>query len=214
MNMMTQTTKQDGYGFHQLAMIRGGFLQHLAASQITPENLLRFASHYSEITHWEELLCAAIDPDGGRLTALIGVHRLGGYSGLFRRHGSIEYIRFFLDWGDGDGYQPIGLVHFKVCDLPSDAEEDKGSRYWRVSTAFDPDRYWGCVINGMQPKVKAVLSWHQVPDLDHEFTPLFGNLVESDICVESDKALMRLAGAHPLDVYGIAGSDSSRGLSI
>jgi hypothetical protein len=214
MNTMPQTTASDGYGFHQLAMIRGAFLQHLAASQITPEKLLRYAGQYSEITHWEELLCAAIDPDGGRLTALVGVHRPAGYSGLFRRHGSIEYVRFFIDWGDGDGYQPVSLVHFKICDLPSEEQQGKRPRYWRVSTAFDQERYWGCVMSGVQPRVKAVLSWHQVPELDAGYTPLFGNRIESDVCIESDKALMRLAGAYPLDMDGMLGAaavDSSPG---
>lgn len=198
---MTQTIAPDGYGFHQLAMIRSAFLQHLAASQLAPDRLLRYANRFSEITHWEELICAAIDPDKGRLMALVGVHRPGGYSGLLRRHGSIEYVRFFIDWEDGEGYQPVSLGHFKVCDQLQEGKENPQPRYWRVSTAFDQERYWGCMLNGVRPKMKAVLSWNQVPELNHDYMPLFGNAVESQICIKSEKALLRLVAEQPLDSY-------------
>jgi hypothetical protein len=35
-----------------------------------------------------------------------------------------------------------------------------------------------------------VLSWNQVPDLDAEFVPVFGNRVDSQIRVESEKELL------------------------
>jgi hypothetical protein len=69
-------------------------------------------------------------------------------------------------------------------------------RYWQVSAPFNLERYWGCVMNGLQPKVKAVLSWNFVPKLNPGFNPLFGNAVESTSCIDSDRELMQLIRQH------------------
>jgi hypothetical protein len=189
---MLQTTTQDGDNSNQLAMMRGALLRHLAASQLPPENLLPEKLSFSSVTHWEELICTAINPEAGCLMALVGIHRTAGYSGPLYSHGSIEYVRFFIDWEDGAGYRPESLTHFKVYDRLPDAVDIERPRYRRVSTSFDQERYLGSLMNGVRPKVKAVLSWHRVPDMDHEFTPLFGNAVESNLCIDSDKPLDEL----------------------
>jgi hypothetical protein len=196
MQKIAQASMPDSNDFRQLAMTRGAMLQYLAASQIAPEELLELARNYATVTHWEELLCAAIDPEAGHLMALVGIHRSNGYSGLLRRHGSIEYVRFFVDWDNGRGYRPVSLTHFKVCDRPSESIDMERPRYWQVSTPFNLERYWGCVMNGLQPKVKAVLSWNFVPKLNPKFTPLFGNAVESTSCIDSDRELMQLIRQH------------------
>jgi hypothetical protein len=203
MQQATPTSMPDGNEFRQQAMIRGAMLQYLAASQLAPEELLELAHNYATVIHWEELLCAAIDAEAGHLLAVVGIHRPNGYSGLFRRHGSIEYVRFFIDWEDGRGYRPVSLAHFKVCDRPPETIDMDRSRYWRVTTLFNRERYWGCVINGRQPKVKAVLSWNFVPQLDPGFTPLFGNSVESTICIESGRELMQLIRQNQQNADGI-----------
>ncbi len=192
MHNMLHTTPLDGDDSNRLAKIRGALLRHLAASQLPPENLLPEKLACSAVTHWEELICTAINPEAGRLMALVGIHRTAGYSGLLRRHGSIEYVRFFIDWEDGAGYRPVSLTHFKVYDRLPEAVDIERPRYRRVSTSFDQERYWGSLLNGVRPKVKAVLSWHRVPDMDHEHTPLFGNAVESNLCIDSDKPLEAL----------------------
>jgi hypothetical protein len=186
--MMIQKTKLEA-DEEQLELTRGALLQHIAPSQIVPDYLMRHARHYQMVTQWEELLCATFDADAGWVRALVMIHRPEGYSGLFRRHASIEYVRFFLDWQDGAGYQPIGLAHFKVCDQRQGTEGDARPRYRRLSVPFDSDRYLGCVMCGLHPKLKAVLSWHQVPELDPDYVPLFGNAIESQICDDA---------AHPL----------------
>jgi hypothetical protein len=187
--MTTQTTTLEA-GYDQLELTRGALLQHIASNQIAPDYLMQHARRYQRVTQWEELLCATFDPEAGWVRALVMIHRHEGYSGLFRRHGSIEYVRFFLDWLDGAGYQPIGLTHFKVCDLRQDESDLERPRYRRLSAPFDRDRYLGCVMSGLHPKLKAVLSWHQVPELDPDYVPLFGNTIESQICDDSEHPLI------------------------
>ncbi len=187
--MTTQKTTE-GAGVDQLELTRGALLQHIGSSQIVPDYLMQHARRYQMVTQWEELLCATFDPEQGWVRALVIIHQPDGYSGLYRRHGSIEYVRFFLDWQDGAGYQPIGLTHFKVCDQPQHETDPDRPRYRRLSAPFDRDRYLGCVMSGLHPRVKAVLSWHQVPELDPDFIPLFGNAIESQICDDAEHPLI------------------------
>ena len=178
----------------ELIQTRGVFLDHLLVGQVTPGEILRNSAGHSEVTYWEELLCAVINPDAGRLMAVVDIHQPDGYSGALRRHGSIEYVRFFIDWGRGEGYQSVSLTHFKVSDPPYGKKESRYPVRQTVSVRFDGNRYWGCVLDGIQPKVRAVLSWNQVPEINSSFAPLFGNVVESRIRVRSEEEMKLLFG--------------------
>jgi hypothetical protein len=202
MEKMQITTPSDEYGIHQLVLTRGVLLEHLFSSQIAPQDVLKKSRGYTAVTHWEELLCAVISPEAGRLMAVVTIHQPDGYSGIIRCHGSIEYVRFFIDWEDGEGCLPVSLAHFRVSDLSPAAEDTQNPRYWLVSSTFDRDRYWGCVMSGKRPKVKAVLSWNQVPGLDPSFTPLFGNVVESNVSVDSEREMMDLFRHQQMDEQG------------
>jgi hypothetical protein len=177
-----------------LAQLRGVFLDHLLAGQVVPEQALDNPSSHAEITSWEELLCAAFYPDAGRVVAVVEIHQADGYSGMLRRHGSVEYVRFFIDWGGDEGFEPISLTHFKVSDKPKSVSGDVGPLRMTLSAMFDADRYWGCVLDGIEPKVRAVLSWNQVPEINPEFSPLFGNVIDSVIRVKSQDELTMLLG--------------------
>jgi hypothetical protein len=175
-----------------LLEIRSVFLNHLLAGQVVPQRAWDNHAGHSEVTIWEELLCVAFYPDLNRLMAVVDIPRPDGYSGMLRRHGSVEYVRFFIDWGRGEGYEPVSLTHFKVSDAPVDGDRRREPLRKTLSAIFDADRYWGCILDGIQPKVRAVLSWNQVPELDPEFTPLFGNVVDSVIWVKSDEEMKML----------------------
>ena len=129
MEKIQLATASNEYGFHRLALTRGVLLEHLFASQVAPQDVLQQARGYNAVTHWEELLCAVINPEAGRLMAVVTIHQPDGYSGIFRRHGSIEYVRFFLDWEDGEGCQPVSLAHFRVSDVTCDDGETQRPRY-------------------------------------------------------------------------------------
>ncbi len=177
-----------------LAQLRGVFLDHLLAGQMVPAQKLDNTAGHSEITYWEELLCVAFNPDSDRVMAVVEVRQTDGYSGMLRRHGSIEYVRFFIDWGKGEGFEPISLSHFKVSDKSASVEADAEPLIMTLSAAFDADRYWGCILDGIEPKVRAVLSWNQVPEIDASYTPLFGNVIDSVIRVKSQDELKLMMG--------------------
>jgi hypothetical protein len=180
------------YQFAELALTRSRLLEHLYEGQVVPTDLMQSARNYAAVTHWEELKCAVFNPKARRLMAVVGIHRPDGYSGFLRRHGSKEYVRFFVDWGRGEGYQALNLNHFKVCDAPLGSDPRGYPTYKLISTRFDEDRYWESVLDGIQPQVRAVLSWQQVPPTTASFMPVFGNVIESRIRVESISELMGL----------------------
>ncbi|MCG7916930.1 MAG: hypothetical protein N0E37_04130, partial [Candidatus Thiodiazotropha taylori] len=188
-------------GEDELILARSVLLDNMFSSKVPPEDILRCVRRYSEVTHWEEVLCAAIYPKAEKLIAIVSRHQPEGYSGILRRHGSVQYVRFFIDWGDQSEFQALGLSHFKVCDAASDEPDDRFPVCHLVSLGFNADRYWESLMQGYRPVVRAVLSWNQVPELDPDFVPVFGNRIDSQIRVDSEKELllhfkMPISGSH------------------
>ncbi|MGD9171713.1 MAG: hypothetical protein PVI97_16950, partial [Candidatus Thiodiazotropha sp.] len=67
--------------------------------------------------------------------------------------------------------------------------------YHLVSCGFEADRYRRLIRSGVEPKVRAVLSWNHVPEMDVDFTPIFGNQVDSQISIDSSVELTSLFSA-------------------
>jgi hypothetical protein len=177
-------------GQHELILARSILLANMLPGNAPSADILRCVQRYSEVTLWEELLCAAIFPKAEKLIAIVSQRQAEGYSGILRRHGSVQYVRFFIDWGDQNGFHALGLSHFKVCDAAPDEAEERYPVCHLVSTKFNADRYWDALMQGYQPVVRAVLSWNRVPELDADFLPVFGNRIDSTIRVESEKELL------------------------
>jgi hypothetical protein len=182
----------DKNSLNELILTRNILLAHLFTGKLAPSEMLRYAKRCSTVTYWEELLCVAFNPNTSRLMAVVSIRQADGYSGILRRHGSIEYVRFFIDWSDGNGMQPIGLSHFRVCDVIDDGVNRQVPSYHLVSCGFEPNRYRSLIRSGVQPKVRAVLSWNHAPEMDVEFMPIFGNQVDSQITIDSSVELMSL----------------------
>jgi len=202
-DMQTETASTE-FDLDELLLTRNILLAHPLAGKVAPADVIGHVRRYSSVTHWEELVCAVINTKAAQLMGIVSIRQPDGYSGIFRRHGSIEYVRFFIDWGEYTGFQSAGVAHFKVFDSAAKgADTSRFPLYHLVATDFDIDRYWESVLSGMQPKVRAVLSWNQLPESDVAFTPVFGNQVDSRICIDSDKILMNLF-EHPKQHVGCA----------
>src|SRR6185503_17704762 len=72
-------------------------------------------------TFWEELGCAGYNPELSLLEGVLTIKRATGYSGGLCTDGSTEYVRFFVDYNDGAGYQDVGVATVQVHDI-SDAD--------------------------------------------------------------------------------------------
>jgi hypothetical protein len=124
--------------------------------------------------------------------AVVSIRQPDGYSSVINNHNSSEYIRFFIDWGRGEAYQPVSLAQFEVTDAPGGSKPTQLPYQQLVTTSFDADCYWDCLLDGIQPKVCAVLSWNLKPPKEAAFRPVFGNVIESRICTESIRDVLAL----------------------
>ena len=129
-------------------------------------------------TSFEELDCIGYDPIDDVLVGLFTVKRTDGYSGGACTNGSLEYVRFWIDWGDGSGWQLAGTSTVRVHDYNTmPAGGLKYAVYQPVSTSA---RRKDCIDGPVQPKVRAILSWQSVPATP-DTVPAWGNRVETHI---------------------------------
>ena len=90
-------------------------------------------------TQYEELTCVGFNPQTNYLEATIAVKLPYGYGGNLCMAGTIEYVRFFLDYGSG--WQDAGLGGVKVHDIPSGkdcAEQPDKPLLYVASLKLDP----------------------------------------------------------------------------
>lgn len=135
-------------------------------------------------TKYEELTCIGFNPDLNMLDATVQIKLSYGYGGDLCQEGTTEYVRFFLDYGDG--WENVGLVAFNIHDIPNTADcagkSDKPISYV-VTLPIKPERdYCG---NPKMPKVRAILSWEmEPPDDDPDWPIVWGNVLERHIQIK------------------------------
>ncbi|MGD1993786.1 MAG: hypothetical protein PVI59_11385 [Anaerolineae bacterium] len=135
-------------------------------------------------TKYEELTCIGFNPKLDMLEATLQIKLPFGYGGGLCGTGSIEYVRFFIDYGDG--WENLGVVGINVHDIPDDEDcaghKDKPLIY--VATLeIDPRRNF--CGHAVLPKVRAILSWNEEPPDDNpDYPPVWGNVLERHIQIK------------------------------
>jgi len=134
--------------------------------------------------HWEELTCLGYDPLLSKLEAIVSIKRSTGFSGNLCTKGTTEYVRFFVDWGDGSGFRDVGLTSFKAADIPDAPPGPQHPLKYMISMPLDDESHRRCCHHAVLPKVRAILSWNQVPSNDPNFVPIFGNRLDANIQIQ------------------------------
>ena len=130
-------------------------------------------------TRYEELTCVGYNPESRDLGALVKVKLMSGYSGGPCTDGSKEYVRFYLDYGDGT-WVDEGAVNFDAHDLPF-----KEDLCYAVRLRLDPKKRSCCDREPVLPKVRAILSWNvEPPPNEPNWAPVWGNRLECDVQIE------------------------------
>ncbi|MDJ0629214.1 MAG: hypothetical protein QNJ44_13230 [Rhodobacter sp.] len=130
-------------------------------------------------THYEELTCIGFNPLNDLLSATVKIKQQSGYSGGPCSPGSFEYVRFYVDYGDGT-WVDSGVGSFNVHDfgMPEDF-------VYAVKVALDPVKRAFCYKDAVLPKVRAILSWDDIPPENQpDWPPVWGNVLEADIQLE------------------------------
>ena len=128
-------------------------------------------------TSYEELTCVGYHPHNQTLHATIRVKQNTGYSGSYCSGGSVEFVRFFVDWDNSGVWTDEGLASVVVHDPAFDED-----LYYSVEVGILPKRRSCCDKTPVLPKVRAILSWNRVPTAgDENFIPVWGNWRETHI---------------------------------
>lgn len=130
-------------------------------------------------TDYEELDCIGYDPVDDALVGILTVKRPSGYSGGPCSGGSTEYVAFWVDWGEGAGFQYVGTAATQVHDR--DVPDD-GLRYAVYQPIPTATRRRNCGAGPVQPRVRAILSWATAPPPGNpSWVPTWGNREQTTI---------------------------------
>jgi len=144
-------------------------------------------------TQYEELSCLGFYPDTDTLEAVIQTKLAYGYGGNLCSPGSMEYVRFFIDW-NGDGtFDDVGIASVNVHDMPDAGytciEKAKPLSYAinvKISSKKKICAYPNLV------KVRAILSWSLPPPAGNpNYSPPWGNVLEKWIQIKPLKLLLK-----------------------
>jgi hypothetical protein len=128
-------------------------------------------------TSYEELRCVGLYPESDLLEAVLTVKASMGYSGRLCSNGSTEYVAFWIDFGDGAGFQYMGTATVNVHDLATIPEEDV---QYAVFLKKDLSKYRvPCQVGPRTVHLRAILSWETPPPpANPNYIPVWGNREE------------------------------------
>lgn len=129
-------------------------------------------------TSYEELTCVGYDPQVKQLHAVVHIKRDYGFLGNLCSDGSLEYVRFFMDWDNDGNWVDLGMAHFTAYDLPGDKPLE-----YSVTLDIEPEEK-NCSFEQL-PKVRAILSWNDPPPPgDPTYPAVWGNVLDARIQID------------------------------
>lgn len=133
-------------------------------------------------TGFEELTCVGLDPNSSTPDALIATVRIkrpNGYLGGLCHAGSIEYVAFWVDWGDGL-WDWVGTAQVRVHDI---ASIPPGGLAYAVYQPVNLEAHRRpCQKGPVIARVRAILSWSAPPAPDNpDYVPPWGNRIETHV---------------------------------
>jgi len=203
-------------------------------SPATPNLQLHSRKHKAEIqalgqqpvailaddTTYEQLMCIGFDPSLNLLSATIEVKLPDGFNGGLCTNGSLEYVRFWVSY-DGSTWTGIGYVTVNTHDIANSFDCQKELTkplFYTLSTQFQPNQEL-CSFPVL-PKIRATLSWNQLPPDGPSWSPVWGNTIEDHIQslpISSTSSDVYTTGMDTLPRRNICGkphgsSDNERGI--
>ena len=147
-------------------------------------------------TTYEELTCVGHNPSTNILTAIVEIKKGSGYLGDGCTDGSQEYVRFYLDYGDGT-WVDHGVTSFEAHDLGF-----KNDLCYAASIRIKPKKRSCCDRDPVLPRVRAILSWNIEPPANMpNYNPIWGNRLDRAIQIAPRSSIFCLL----LDQFEVAG---------
>lgn len=164
--------------FKQLLLQNENYFGNLPNSQLKPVKPLITNTHY------EELSCVGYHPAKQTLEATIVVKTASGYGGTLCQAGSIEYVRFFLDYGNG--WVDVGMAGVRVHDIPTMTDcSGSPTKPLLYAATLKINPHGNVCRHPVLPKVRAILSWQWAPPVGNAgWLPPWGNVLDSHIQIQ------------------------------
>jgi hypothetical protein len=160
--------------FKQLLAVNPNYFGNLPLSELPP--VLKIVGN----TRYEQITGVGYNPDLDLLEAVVSIKMPFGYNGGLGAGGSSQFVRFFVDYGNG--WQDAGLASFMAHDIP----DETGREHCRTKPLnyalslehhLNRNRY-SCLET---PKVRAILSWEVLPPADADWLPVWGNVIDRHV---------------------------------
>lgn len=138
------------------------------------------------ITFWEELTCVGYNPREKRLEGMVSIKQATGYNGNLCNPSSKEYVRFFVDFKDGSGYQDMGYTSFKACDIPNASAGKQHPIMYMTNLYINDEKYrkWLDCNKAVIPTVRGILSWNMIPPPNPNYVPFYGNVKDVSVQIQ------------------------------
>lgn len=177
--LLAQVVEQERTEFKTLLLANPNYFGNFPKGPFKPVKVMKGNTKYEEVT------CLGFNPDLNLLQAVVKIKLPFGYKGNLCSGGSTEYVRLFIDYGAG--WENVGLVAFNVHDIPN-ATDCAGKLTkpisYTVTQEINPKRNF-CGMPVL-PKVRAVLSWEDVPPEDDANWPMvWGNSQDGYIQIKT-----------------------------
>ena len=130
-------------------------------------------------TSFEELVCIGLKPEQDLLEGVITIKQNSGYSGGLCGPGSTEYVAFWIDFGDGAGFIHAGTTSVAVHDLQQ--IPPGGLQYAVFLKTNLAEKLIQCQLGARVVRLRAILSWEDVPPNNPNWVPFWGNREECRI---------------------------------
>jgi hypothetical protein len=134
-------------------------------------------------TFWEELTCVGFNPREQRLEGIVSIKQSTGYGGTLCNPTSKEYIRFFVDFKDGSGFQDMGYTSFSPCDLMDNPPEAQHPIMYMSQMRIHDEKYRKFLDcnKAVIPTVRGILSWNAIPSSNPNYIPAYGNVKDVSV---------------------------------
>jgi hypothetical protein len=160
--------------FKTLLLKNPNYFGNLAVSPFKPVQPLQGDTTY------EQLVCVGLDPPFDRLEGVIQVRKTSGYGGGICTLGTREYVRFFVDLYDNGVWHDVGVASVRVHDIPGPKPLCYAiRRYFSSYKKF-------CTFENVV-KVRAVLQWNVPPPSDPTYVPVWGNVMNVQVQIQTQK---------------------------
>jgi len=135
------------------------------------------------ITFWEELTCVGYNPKEKRLEGIVSIKQDSGYTGTLCTAASKEYVRFFVDFKDGSGFQDMGYTSFKACDISDVPPGPQHPLMYMTQLSINDEKYRKFLdcSKAVIPTVRGILSWNVIPPSNPNYIPYYGNVKDVNV---------------------------------